>query len=61
MAFRDFKEHFMEQAKKAGFFNREGGNQRGAMPNGGTTGYYPDNKARDLFATQDIPVQQVQQ
>ena len=61
MAFRDFKEHFMEQAKKAGFFNRESGNQRGAMPNGGTTGYYPDNKARDLFATQDIPVQQVQQ
>ena len=59
MAFmKDFTDSLMEKAKKVSFFRKDGDNSRGTMPNGGTTGYYPDTKARDLFAEPERPVEQ---
>ncbi len=59
MAFmKDFTDSLMEKAKKVSFFRKDGDNSRGTMPNGGTTGYYPDTKARDLFAEPEQPVEQ---
>ena len=60
MAF-NFKELVKEQARKVGFFNRDHEDTRGAMPNGGTMGYYPNSKARDLFGTQGVSAEQVRQ
>ena len=62
MAFRDFKELLKEQAKKVGFLNKDQDDMRGSMPNGGTTGYYPNHsRARDPFATNDFPLEQLRQ
>ena len=59
MAFmKDFTDGLMAKAKKVSFFRKDGDNTRGAMPNGGTTGYYPGTKARDLFAEPEQPVEQ---
>ena len=60
MAF-NFKELVKEQARKVGFFHKDPEDTRGTMPNGGTMGYYPNSKARDLFSTNEIPAEQIRQ